>query len=137
MQVKFTIPMKPTGKGRPRLGGRGAVYTPAKTKAYENFVKGCYWEQCDGYNFKDKPIILFVKAYMPIPTKFKKAEKEAALRKELIPVEKPDVDNILKAILDALNEIAYDDDRYIYRLSIEREYSDNPRTEVSISDEIN
>ena len=134
MEVSFTIPMKPTGKGRPRLVGRGAVYTPTKTKAYENFVKGCYIEQCDGYNFGESTIIVDVEAYMPVPTKFRKAEKLAALRGELKPAEKPDVDNILKAILDALNELAYADDRFIYKLSIVREYSENPRTVVKISD---
>ena len=136
MKVSFTIPMKPTGKGRPRLGARGRVFTPARTKAYENFIKGCYWEQCDGFYFADRPITLHIKAYMPILTKFKKSEKEAALRGELKPSAKPDVDNILKAILDALNEVAYDDDRFIYQLTIERIYSDNPRTEVIITDEI-
>lgn len=135
MKVSFTIPMKPTGKARPRLGGRGAVYTPAKTKAYENFIKGCYWEQCDGYNFKDAHISLNVTAYVPVLSSFRKAEKEAALRGEIKPTGKPDADNILKAILDALNELAYDDDRYIYKVTIERIYSDNPRTEVIISDE--
>ena len=137
MKVSFTIPMKPTGKGRPRLVGRRAVYTPAKTKAYENFIKGCYWEQCDGYNFKDAFITLDVKAYMPILSTFRKAEKEAARNNEIKPTSKPDADNILKAILDALNELAYDDDRYIYKVNIERIYSDNPRTEVTISDETN
>ena len=39
MEAFFVIPMKPTGKGRPRLGGGGIVYTPTKTKAYENFIK--------------------------------------------------------------------------------------------------
>ena len=128
--------MKPTGKGRPRLAGRGAVYTPTKTKAYENFVKGCYIEQCDAYCFAEVPIVMEVEAYMPVPTKFRKAEKLDALAGKLKPCEKPDVDNILKAILDALNELAYADDRFIYKLSIVREYSENPRTVVRISDEI-
>ena len=44
-----------------------------------------------------------------------------------------DADNILKAILDALNEVAYDDDRYIYKIVIERFYAEVPRTEVEKS----
>ena len=134
MEAFFVIPMKPTGKGRPRLGGGGVVYTPTKTKAYENFIKACYVEQCDGVHFGDKYIELEVVAYMPVLTKFKKAEKEAALRGEIKPTGKPDADNILKAILDALNEFAYDDDRYIYKVTIERIYDENPRTEVRIKD---
>jgi Holliday junction resolvase RusA-like endonuclease len=135
MTVSFIIPTKPAGKERPRLTGKGAVYTPAKTKAYENFIKGCYIEQCGDASFGDRSIHMVVKAYVPPLTKFKKAEREAALRGELKPTAKPDADNILKAILDALNELAYDDDRAIYRILVERIYSENPRTEVTISDE--
>ena len=135
MQVSFVIPMKPCGKERPRLSN-GIVYTPAKTKAYENFIKGCYIEQCGEISFGSSPISMDIKAYVPVLTRFRKAEKEAALKGELKPSAKPDADNILKALLDALNELAYDDDRYIYKISVERVYSNRPRTEVTISDEI-
>jgi Holliday junction resolvase RusA-like endonuclease len=135
MTVSFIIPTKPTGKERPRLTGKGAVYTPAKTKAYENFIKGSYIEQCGDVSFGDRSISMNVKAYVPPLSKFNKAQRAAALRGELRPTAKPDADNILKALLDALNELAYDDDRYIYKIEVERIYSENPRTEVIISDE--
>lgn len=135
MTVSFIVPTKPTGKERPRLSGGGGVYTPAKTKAYENFIKGCYIEQCGDVSFGDKSIKMSVRAYVPPLSKFNKAQKAAALRGELRPTAKPDADNILKALLDALNELAYDDDRYIYKIDVERIYSENPRTEVVITDE--
>ena len=135
MTVSFVIPTKPTGKERPRLAG-GIVYTPAKTKAYENFIKGCYIEQCGDVSFGDRSIILTVKAYVPLLSKFNKSQQASALRGEIKPTAKPDADNLLKALLDALNELAYDDDRYIYKIDVERIYSDRPRTEVVISDEL-
>ena len=46
---------------------------------------------------------------------------------------KPDLDNIIKSILDALNKVAYHDDTQIVSLSVEKFYSDSPRVEVSIS----
>ena len=133
--VSFVIPTKPSGKERPRLA-RGIVYTPAKTVAYENFIKGCYIEQCGNVSFGDRSIKMHIKAYVPVLTKFRKAEKIAALEGKIKPTAKPDADNILKALLDALNEVAYDDDRYIYQISVERVYSNKPRTEVTISDEV-
>ena len=69
----------PMGKERPRLTS-GVVYTPSKTKAYENLVKGCYIEQCGNMSFKDHYISLEIKAFVPILTKFNKHEKEAALK---------------------------------------------------------
>ena len=135
MTVSFIIPTKPTGKERPRLTGNGVVYTPAHTKTYENFIKGCYVEQCGDVSFGERSIWMNIKAYVPPISKFRKAEKEAALRGDIKPTAKPDADNILKAVLDALNELAYDDDRYIYKISVERIYSEEPRTEVIISDD--
>jgi Holliday junction resolvase RusA-like endonuclease len=126
---------KPQGKERPRLAKYGGVYTPAKTKAYENFIKGCYIEQCGDVSFCDRPISLSVKAYVPVLTKFRKGEKLAALEGKIKPAAKPDADNVLKAVLDALNGLAYDDDRYIYKLEIERVYSEEPRLEIEITDE--
>lgn len=134
MKVSFIIPTKPAGKERPRLA-RGIVYTPAKTKAYENFIKGCYIEQCGDISFGDRSIAMYIKAYVPVLTKFRKSEKVDALEGKIKPTAKPDADNILKALLDALNEVAYDDDRYIYKITVERIYSNKPRTEVIITDE--
>jgi len=133
--LNFTVPIPPEGKARPRVQKNGIVYTPAKTKTYENFIKGCYVENYGDFSFKDTSIRIYVKAFMPIPTKFRKAEKEAALANVLKPIGKPDGDNILKAVLDALNQLAYDDDCYIYAISVIKEYSDMPRIEVTISDE--
>jgi Holliday junction resolvase RusA-like endonuclease len=127
--------MKPSGKERPRLAN-GIVYTPAKTKAYENYIKGCYIEQCGDVSFGSKSISMHIKAYVPLLSAFRKAEKIDALEGKIKPTAKPDADNVLKALLDALNEVAYDDDRYIYKISVERIYSDRPRTEVTISDEL-
>lgn len=134
MTVSFVIPMKPIGKERPRLSG-GIVYTPAKTAAYENFIKGCYIEQCGNVSFGCRAIKMSVKAYIKPLSSFKKDEVSAALNGEIKPSSKPDADNVLKAVLDALNELAYDDDRYIYKLDVEKFYSDIPRTEITITDE--
>ena len=135
MQVSFTIPGQPVGKGRPRFTRSGVIYTPERTKKYERLVKECYREQCGNINFGTTSIALYVKAYVTPLTKFRKAEKLAALKGELKPIAKPDADNILKVILDALNEVAYDDDRYIYKIEIERIYSETPHIDVIIRDQ--
>lgn len=137
MTISFVVPMNPVGKERPRVSGKngGVVYTPAKTQAYENFIKGCYVEQFDDFSFKTSSITLDIKSYVPLASRFRKSERAAALKGEIKPDGKPDADNIMKLVLDALNEVAYDDDKYIYRISIEKIYSDKPRTEITISDE--
>jgi len=46
------------------------------------------------------------------------------------PTKKPDGDNILKAVADALNGVCYKDDKCLIKMSIEKFYSDVPRIEV-------
>lgn len=53
---------------------------------------------------------------------------------ELLPTKKPDIDNITKCVLDALNGIAYHDDSQIVRLTVEKFYAQQPRVEVDICD---
>ena len=52
----------------------------------------------------------------------------------ILPTKKPDTDNIAKAILDALNGVAYYDDAQVVELHVVKKYSDEPRAEVMIID---
>ena len=54
---------------------------------------------------------------------------------EMLPTKKPDVDNIIKIILDSLNGLAYKDDAQIVARTCQKLYvnDDNePRVEVKI-----
>ena len=75
-----------------------------------------------------------VSAYYPIPKSTSKVKKEKMLKGILLPDKKPDVDNVLKGICDALNTIAYDDDKQIVHMDIEKYYSEEPRTEVILKE---
>lgn len=134
MKACFTIPIAPRGKDRPRFSNFG-VYTTTRTQSYENYVKACYIEECDSVSFGSSPIKLSIVAYVPLLSKFKKQEKIDALNGKIKPSGKPDSDNLIKVIMDALNKLAYDDDKYIYKIEVEKVYSDLPRTEVCISTE--
>lgn len=56
------------------------------------------------------------------------------LQGKILPTKKPDCDNIAKIICDALNGVAYDDDKQIVALKVTKIYSDEPRVIVWISD---
>lgn len=131
-EVSFTIPGKPFGKQRPRVVSRGGfarAYTPKETVNYENLVKISYNVE-NGNNKLKNNIEAEIKAYYPIPKSVsKKLYNE--METETYPVDKkPDCDNIAKAILDSLNNIAYNDDSQIYKLTVEKYYSTNPRVDV-------
>ena len=75
-----------------------------------------------------------ITAYYKIPNGTNKAKKAEMLTGKIRPLVKPDFDNVVKAVCDALNGIAYDDDKQIVEARVMKFYSDNPRVEIAISD---
>lgn len=69
---------------------------------------------------------------LPIPARATKSEREAMLSGERRPTVKPDYDNIAKLVSDALNGIAFDDDRCIVDAMQRKFYLTDPRTVVII-----
>jgi Holliday junction resolvase RusA-like endonuclease len=135
MTIKFRVRGKPEGKARPRVTSHGA-YTPAKTKAYEQLVRLEYRRQCGNADFGDKALRVVISAYYPVPKSKTKTIKSKMLAGEIRPTVKPDCDNIAKAILDALNGIAYHDDAQIVSAIVEKWYNDEPHTEISITEAV-
>lgn len=125
---QFEVLGEPIGKARPRVTRWGA-YTPQKTVDYENKIKAAY-----GGRFYEGYLQMDVKAYFKIPKSTSKKKKESMLMGEIKPDKKPDIDNVLKIVLDSLNKTAYKDDAQVITASITKEYSESPRIKITISE---
>jgi len=135
MKVSFIIPGEPQGKGRHRTTKSGHSYTPRETVLYENLIKTVYIQQTGSFRFDDnEPLDIRITAYFPIPKSVSKRKRQAMLDRILRPVVKRDWDNIGKVVCDALNNIAYRDDRQIVDATVRKFYSDEPRVVVTISE---
>lgn len=134
--MRFTIPGEPVGKARPRFArtpsGNVKAYTPAKTAGYERYVAMLY--RASGGKLNDGAVMINITAYYKMPQKLSKARFSDMLNGVLLPTKKPDIDNVVKIILDALNSVAYTDDSHIVRLSAEKSYAINPSVEVEIDE---
>ncbi len=133
--IEFTVYGEAVPQGRPRaakVGNRVRVYDPSKSSNYKNYVRLAAAE-----NAPDKPLegplILSVKVYRSIPKSFGKKKTFAAIAGELRPATKPDIDNYLKAIEDALNDLIWRDDGQIVGVSAEKFYAERPRVEITVT----
>lgn len=125
-EISFMIEGTPVPKGRPRHTRSGHTYTPEKTREAEANVRAEYIEQCKGFMFpSDVPLNIHCNFYMPIPKGTSKKRKAAMHMGTEQPLKKPDIDNLLKLILDALNGTAYEDDKQIVRIAGRKTYTDN------------
>ncbi|MHB9950763.1 hypothetical protein CF055_17270 [Clostridium botulinum] len=132
--MKIVIDGKPMGKQRPRFNTKtGNTYTPDKTVNYENWVKLCCKQQCEGEKLTGQ-IVASINAYYTIPKSTSKKNKKDMLAGIIRPTIKPDVDNIAKVILDSLNGLAYKDDKQIVFCTISKWYGEDPRVEVILEE---
>lgn len=131
----FEIPGEPKGKGRPRFTRTGHAYTPQETAEYEERVKLAYKAKCKGEPFvKGIPLKMEIAAYFAPPKRVPKAKRAAMLNHELRPTKKPDGDNIIKIIADALNGTAYYDDAQLVEVKIGKFYSEEPKVFVMLTE---
>lgn len=133
--ITFEVLGEPQGKGRPRFARRGAyvsTYTPPKTKAYEKMIRDAFIDAASKNVVKRYMFTGFVsvdiEAYFDVPKSVSKVKRDL-LRAGGYCNKKPDGDNIIKVVLDALNEIAYADDKNVIDMHVTKYYAaelDNP-----------
>ena len=141
--IKLTILGEPVGKGRARTvrnryTDKSVSFTPDKTIEQENRIAHAFHEAIkDIPDYKlDTPKVFYVRAYQSIPKSITKRKLRQIQCGIIVPMKKPDDDNIKKLAQDALNGFAYNDDcQVVDGLSRKRYAIDGvPRTEIYIHD---
>lgn len=132
--IEFTVPGL-HGKDRPRMTRGGHVYTPKATEDFEDKVQWHFRRAVHGPIVPlEGPVSVTIKAYHPIPRSAPKYKQTAMLSGELVPLTKPDADNVLKLVLDALNGLAYQDDKQVTRLRYQKRYALEPAVYVRVEE---
>ena len=127
--LSFYAPVTPYGKGRPRfcqMRGYVATYTPERTRKFEtifsDFAHGAM-RNADLMPTYDAVRVRLI-AHFPVPQSYSKKKRAQCLAGEIHPTAKPDIDNVLKAALDAMNGVVYADDKQVFEVIIQKAYTD-------------
>ena len=135
MIYEFEVPGKIIGKGRPRLNSyTGVVYTPTRTKDYESLVEQYFLLKYPRFKALEGRIKINIIAYFSIPKTTKKADINEMLENNISPTKKPDIDNIVKVVLDSMNKFAFRDDNQITKLEVEKKYSIEDKIYIKIEE---
>lgn len=138
--MQFTVPGKPQGKARARTFynsglGKHMSVTPENTVLYENLIKDRYLQKCQGvYISPGIPVILRITARFTPTKSTSKKKRIQMLGGELSPLKKPDIDNIIKVVADALNGVAYRDDTQIVKVDARKLYAESEGLDITIEE---
>ena len=131
----IVVPGIPVGKGRPRMsvrGGHPREYTPEKTARYENLVRTTFMNDYPDAVPIDVPVRVVIYAQFPIPKSWSKKKKASAV--DGFVSKKPDIDNIVKAVFDGLNGVAWTDDAMVASVEAEKNYTNKmPGCHITIT----
>lgn len=72
----------------------------------------------------ENAVYLSVHVRVAVPQSISKKKRQQMLNGDILPTKKPDVDNILKAIMDALNGVWYLDDKQVCEVNIYKSYKE-------------
>ena len=125
--VYFEVKGDPVPKARARTvrkGGRTWSFTPKKAAAWEKTVKE------EAVKHFDQPLPGPIQVSMIFHM-----DRPKSRRKDIWVPTTPDLDNLEKAILDALNGVAYEDDRYVVAKNAQKRYirREEPRVCIRVT----
>lgn len=135
MKLTLSIPGDPVAKGRARavvFNDKPQIYTPAKTRNFENLVKLAAQVQMVGRKPFEVPIIVTARFFVSIPRSWPMKKQARARSGEILPQSRPDLDNLAKAITDGMNKLVFRDDSLICDLILSKRYDLVPRAEITV-----
>ena len=124
--MKITAYGEPYPKGRPKIrviGRFPQVYTPPKTREAESTFLKQVINQRPEEPFEG-PLSVSIAFFKLKPKSYKKDHTHWD--------KKPDLDNLIKLVLDALNKVFWKDDAQVVELKCTKAFAETPRTEVII-----
>ena len=120
-EFSVNIPMTPVPKGRPRFTRSGHAFTDPKTRKAELEIQiACHhaWH----YEPMECPVIVEAEFYFP----------KSKTNKTTHHTQRPDADNCLKLLTDAMNGIVFKDDSQIVKATASKFWAIDGEPMVSV-----
>lgn len=139
--IELTVYGNPVAQGRPRFSRQGGfvrTYDPEKSKAYKQLIRLELQPLLSRPDFApiDRECRLRLNVYRAIPNSFSKKKRQEAIDGKIRPTTKPDTDNYVKGVLDALNGTVLKDDSVVCEIEAVKLYSDRPMIEIVLEERL-
>lgn len=129
--IHISVPGDPVAKGRPRFAA-GRAYTPAKTLRWEELAKWSAAAQYGPLPPVDGAVRLTVTARFTIPKSWSRTKRAKAIGGVIKHTSRPDADNLLKAVGDAMNGVLWLDDSQVCEARVEKLWGETPGVYIMV-----
>lgn len=132
MAITFSVPGEPVPQPRPRVSTRGGfarAYVPAKHPVHAYRAAIANAARAAGAGVHGEPVGVLIDLVWQRP---KSHLRKSGVKPDAPQFPRCDVDNAAKAVLDALNGVAWEDDSQVCSLTVAKHYGTEARTVVQI-----
>lgn len=135
ISIMFTVYGHPVAKGRPRFSTKGkfpVAYTPEKTKTYETEVGMMAKAAMGASKALEGALEAFIYVTFPVPPSYSKKRTEACLNDVEKHTKRPDLDNVVKAVIDGMDKIVFGNDSQITSIYATKVYGTVAKVEILV-----
>lgn len=129
----------PKAQGRPRFSRRGkfvVTYDPKDSRQYKNNIAAQIVQQNPVLIGKNVPVMMHLLFVLPRPKNHYRANGEVKERcLHIKHTGRPDLDNMEKALKDALKGIVWHDDSQVFSVVKSKIYGEKPKVEITVTSE--
>lgn len=134
--ITIEVTGDPVAKGRPRVAvikGRARMYTPAATRSWENDARQLARIEMGGDAPLEGPLKVTVDAVFAPPESWPAWRRKLLAEGEAVwCASAKDIDNICKAICDAMNRVVWLDDKQIVDLRASKTFGLRPMVRATV-----
>lgn len=137
--IDMTIDIKPLPQPRPRFARRGnfvTTYDTPKIKTYKKHIEIVVRNEMASKNIRatERPLIINLIFTFAPPKSYPKYKVKEVMSGKIKYTKNVDVDNLAKAVMDAINGVAYQDDRQVIELGVKKQYGEKDTVKIIIKE---
>ena len=139
MEFLLHIAGEPVAQERPiftTINGHPRAMDPRKSREMKLLIAKMAREKMEGSPLMEGPLVLYLKVWRVPPKSWSKKKREKAIGEAMGITSKPDCDNYLKLVQDALNGVVYRDDASIVMACVSKRWNKYPGMTVKVMNDV-
>jgi Holliday junction resolvase RusA-like endonuclease len=133
--LSIEIPGQPVPKHRPRIVKGWRMINDPRSTEHEELIRRYVIAEKRRVSLCEGPVSLSVEFFLAPPASWSGKKKQQAYDGIIRPTSRPDLDNYIKMVMDALNGIVWKDDAQVVSIEASKCYYHTGYTRIWVTEE--